>query len=272
VKEFIDILKERDITPKEAEEIYVRIKDGEDASEWMHAVFDALKSGRTVNFISSFPAYDKRYESVILQMRNLISPKNRILGAMVFNIDLKYENTSGLEVISESEDGFVFKRILSDRFGVINDLLEKSCPGYLSMLSYEASDLFVGDKKRDRPVENLPLENFSMFPFVEAEKVKFLWYIGVPIIAFREDYRLLNPSFDFFHRRGHHSFKIRDSKLVQKVLYGTSHKDIDRAAKQYGINKPKLKDVPDILYTMLFNEITLETQEDQDEEWVDITI
>jgi len=27
VKEFIDILKERDITPKEAEEIYVRIKD-----------------------------------------------------------------------------------------------------------------------------------------------------------------------------------------------------------------------------------------------------
>jgi len=59
---------------------------------------------------------------------------------------------------------------------------------------------------------------------------------------------------------------------VQKVLYGTSHKDIDRAAKQYGINKPKLKDVPDILYTMLFNEIALETQEDQDEEWVDITI
>jgi len=177
VKEFIDILKERDITPKEAEEIYVRIKDGEDASEWMHAVLDALKSGRTGNFISSFPAYDKRYESVILQMRNLISSKNRILGAMVFNIDLKYENTSGLEVISESEDGFVFKRILSDRFGVINDLLEKSCPGYLSMYSYEASDLFVGDKKRDRPVENLPLENFSMFPFVEAEKIKFLWHI-----------------------------------------------------------------------------------------------
>jgi len=56
VKEFIDILKEREITPKEAEEIYVRIKDGEDASEWMRSVLDALKLGRTGNFISSFPA------------------------------------------------------------------------------------------------------------------------------------------------------------------------------------------------------------------------
>ena len=140
------------------------------------------------------------------------------------------------------------------------------------MLSYEASDLFVGDKKRDRPVENLPLENFSIFPFVEAEKVKFLWRVGVPIIALREDFRFLNPSFEFFRERGHYTFKIRDSKLVQKVLYSTSRKDIDRAAKQYGINKPKLKDVPDILYTMLFDEIILETQEDQDEEWVDITI
>jgi len=42
VKEFIYILKERDITPKEAEEIDVRIKDGDDASEWMRAVLDAL--------------------------------------------------------------------------------------------------------------------------------------------------------------------------------------------------------------------------------------
>lgn len=82
----------------------------------------------------------------------------------------------------------------------------------------------------------------------------------------------MNPSFEFFRERGHYTFKIRDSKLVQKVLYSTSRKDIDRAAKQYGINKPKLKDVPDILYTMLFDEIILETQEDQDEEWVDITI
>jgi len=86
VKEFIDILKERDITPEEAEEIYVRIKDGEDASEWMHAVLDALKSGRTGNFISSFPAYDKRYESVILQMRNLISPNILFLGEIRFLI------------------------------------------------------------------------------------------------------------------------------------------------------------------------------------------
>jgi len=84
---------------------------------------------------------------------------------------LKYENTSGTGSHLESEDGFVFKRdLLSDRFGVINDLLEKSCPGYLSMYSYEASDLFVGDKKRDRARRKSSAGKFFHVSFCRSGK------------------------------------------------------------------------------------------------------
>jgi len=270
VKEFVDILKERDITPEEAEEIYVRIKDGEDASEWMRAVLDALKSGRTGNFISSFPAFDERYEVFILQIRELIPSKSRILGAMVFNIDPKCTDTAGLEIIPGSEDGFAYREIVSDRFGIINAVLGESFD-FPKKISYRTQYFYLkypeGGKELLRNCLLKDVGSFSLSPsLVEGEKIRFLWHIGTPIVALREDFRFVNPSFRF--RGDYEYFLMPESKLTREVLYGISYHDLIRVAKQ----NCKVKDVPEILFAVLFEERMLEKQEEQDEEWLDVTI
>lgn len=271
MKKFIGKLKKQDITPKEAEEIYTKIKNEEEAREWMSAVLDVLKSGRSGNFISSFPASDQRYESAILQVRELISLKDVILGAVVVNVDLKHANAPGSKIISGSEDGFAYREIVSDRFGIIDAMLEKSFPGYFSKtLLYKSSDFCVRNTgKKSNFMESLPLENISMLSFVDIGKLKFLWHIGIPIVALRSDFSFINPSFGSPYEHRYEHFKIPDNKLTQKVLYGISCNDIIKAAKGYGIDTPRLKDVPEMLFTMLYKERL--TEESDDDSWIDIT-
>jgi hypothetical protein len=266
MKEFADILKQRDITPEEAEEICVRIKGGEDASEWMRSVLDALKSGRMGNFISSFPAFDKRYEVFILQIREMIPSENRILGAMTFNIDPKRTDTAGLEIIPGSEDGFTYTEIVSDRFGIIGAVLRENFD-FSKKISYRTQYFYLKypGKELLRSCLLKDVGSFSL-SLVEGEKIRFLWHVGIPIAALREDFRFVNPSFRF--RGNYEYFLMPESKLTREVLYGISCHDLIRAAKQ----NCKVKDVPEILFAVFFEERMHERQEETEDEWLDLTI
>lgn len=251
IEEMTKKLKDRqDLTPKEAEKLYVEIKRRINRKDrrkesaalfgWFNAVYDLLKEGCRGRFITAVPSFreDVGCRTYITDIRSLLSPVERITLAYMFNIPVPNEE-AGIKIEKTTE----FTSVKCDRLGLLSRILKKPfCLGQGKMKKY-ISDLQRYGFSKDRT----PLSMIGRPEDILDMKTEFLRNLGVPAVVVFEDCMHDDP--EPAYRRNSDSFAVfaEDCALVRRVS-ALSVKDVIAMAEDM-YESPVKSDVPDILST-----------------------
>jgi len=249
IKEMTEKLKNRqDLTPKEAERLYVVIKrcmnrkDIEpDLFGWFDAVQDALREGRYGNFITAMPSCHEKsdYSAHFVRIRSLLSPMERVSFAYMFNFDGKLGEEAGMD-IDRNED---FMLVNCRRL----ELLAQRLPN---------AKLFrVGEGMMDNYINDICEHGFSMdrTPLNAIEspdeladmKAEFLRRSGIPVLLAYKDC-MYDDVFDSLSKdAGNFVVWAKDCDLVRRVA-ALSPKDVIEMVKSSLYEEAVKLDIQDI--------------------------
>lgn len=249
IKEMTEKLKNRqDLTPKEAERLYVAIKRrmnreafDPDLIGWFDAVYDALAEGRHGNFITAMPSYSEKgdYNVHIVRIRSLLSPMERVSFAYMFNFNGKLVEEAGID-IDRDED---FIRVNCHRLGLLAQRLPnvKLFRVGEGMMNSYVNDIceygFSTDRTSLNAIES-PDELADM-------KVEFLRKSGIPVLLAYEDCMYDDVPDSLSKDAGNFVVWAKDCDLVRRIA-ALSLKDVIEMAKNSFYEEAVRLDVPDI--------------------------
>ncbi len=249
IKEMTEKLKNRqDLTPKEAERLYVAIKrrmNGEaldpDLIGWFDAVYDALAEGRHGNFITVMPSYSEKsdYSVHIVRIRSLLSPIERVSFAYIFNFNGKFGEEAGMD-IDRDED---FICVNCRRLGLLAQRLLKMeffRVGEGTMDSY-INDICESGYSTDRT----PLNAIKNPDELIDMKVEFLRRSGIPVLLAYEDCMYDDVPDSLSKDAGNFVVWAKDCDLVRHIA-ALSPKDVIEMAKSSLYEGAVKLDIPDI--------------------------
>lgn len=242
-------LKNRqDLTPKEAEKLYVEIKSlmnrkqrSAPLIEWFNTIYGLLKEGCSGKFITTVPSFREEtdYRTHIVDIRSCLTPVNRITLAYMFNLDAPKEET-GTRIESTTE----FVSIKCDRLGYLSGVITKPfCLGEGKMKKY-ISDL----QKHGFSTDKTPLNMTGRPENILDMKTEFLKNLGIPAVIVYEDCMHGDPESVYYSPyKDPDRFVVfaKDCEVVRQVS-ALSVKDVIALAEDI-YRHPVKSDIPDIL-------------------------
>lgn len=221
IKEMTEKLKNRqDLTPKEAERLYVVIKrcmnrkDIEpDLFGWFDAVQDALREGRYGNFITAMPSCHEKsdYSAHFVRIRSLLSPMERVSFAYMFNFDGKLVEEAGMD-IDRDED---FVCVNCRRLGLLAQRLPKT---EFFRVGEGTMDGYINDmREHGFSTDRTPLNAVKAPDELADMKAEFLRRLGIPVLLAYEDC-MYDDVFDSLSKdTGNFVVWAKDCDLVRRI-------------------------------------------------------
>lgn len=249
IKEMTEKLKNgQDLTPKEAERLYVAIKrrmNGEaldpDLIGWFDAVYDALAEGRHGNFITAMPSCHEKsdYSAHFVRIRSLLSPMERVSFAYMFNFDGKLGEEAGMD-IDRDED---FVCVNCRRLG----LLAQKLPNVkLFRVGEGMMDGYVNDiREHGFSTDRTPLNAIESPDELADMKAEFLRRSGIPVLLAYEDCMYDDVPYSLSKDAGNFVVWAKDCDLVRRVA-ALSPKDVIEMVKSSLYKEAVKLDIPDI--------------------------
>jgi len=249
IKEMTEKLKNRqDLTPKEAERLYVVIKrcmnrkDIEpDLFGWFDAVQDALREGRYGNFITAMPSCCEKsdYNAHFVKIRSLLSPIERVSFAYMFNFNGKLVEEAGMD-IDRDED---FIRVNCRRLGLLAQRLPKM---EFFKVGKGMMDNYINDMREyGFSTDRTPLNAVKAPDELADMKAEFLRRLGIPVLLAYEDC-MYDDVFDSLSKdAGNFVVWAKDCDLVRRIA-AFLPEDAIEMAKNSLYEKAVRLDIPDI--------------------------
>ena len=249
IKEMTEKLKNKqDLTPKEAERLYVVIKrcmNREDIEPdlfgWFDAVQDALREGRRGNFITAMPFCCEKsdYNAHFVKIRSLLSPIERVSFAYMFNFNGKLGEEAGMD-IDRNED---FMLVNCRRLG----LLAQKLPNVkLFRVGEGMMDNYINDIcESGFSMDRTPLNAIESPDELADMKAEFLRRSGIPVLLAYEDCMYDDVPYSLSKDAGNFIVWAKDCDLVRRIA-AFSPKDVIEMAKSSLYKEAVKLDIPDI--------------------------
>jgi len=250
IKEMTEKLKNKqDLTPKEAERLYVVIKrcmNREDIEPdlfgWFDAVQDALREGRRGNFITAMPFCCEKsdYNAHFVKIRSLLSPIERVSFAYMFNFNGKLGEEAGMDI--DMDEDFIC--VNCRRLGLLAQKLSKV---KLFRVGEGMMDNYINDMcEYGFSTDRTPLNAIKTPDELADMKAEFLRRMGIPVLLAYEDCMYDDVSDSLAKDVGNFVVWAKDCDLVRRIA-AFSPKDVIEMAKSSGLYEEAVKlDVPDI--------------------------
>lgn len=249
IKEMTEKLKNgQDLTPKEAERLYVAIKrrmNGEapdpDLIGWFDAVYDALAEGRHGNFITATPSCHEKSDcnAHIVKIRSLLSPMERVSFAYMFNFNGKFGEEAGMD-IDRNED---FVCVNCRRLGLLAQKLPNT---KLFRVGEGMMDNYINDIcEHGFSTDRTPLNAIESPDELADMKAEFLRKSGIPVLLAYEDCMYDDVPDSLSKDVGNFVVWAKDCDLVRRIA-AFLPEDAIEMAKNSLYEKAVRLDIPDI--------------------------
>ena len=250
-----------DLTPKEAEKLYVEIKrrmkkDNIDPAlfDWFNAVTDALRERRRGNFITAMPFYHEGsdYSEYFVKIRSYLYPTERISLAYLFNFDVKLNEEAGVEI----DRGTDFTVVNCHRLGWID--LKISRMELFKAGTGKMNDYIDDLREFCLSTDNTPLSSIKNSDGLADMKAEFLKKSCIPVLLACEDYLYDDPAEILSEDVCNFVVLAKDCDLVRRISGLKPEDVIEMVKKSWVYKNPVKSDVPDILEYYLGEQIEYE--------------